>query len=300
MINQTKLLEESAKNKGIISVTPSSSTTKNLQLFITYNCFFKCNYCTIYKNDNQFLDLKHLEYAIEHFKGYRFNFIGGEPLLHPKIKEFTDLACQTQPEVQIDTNGFLLNKIKLNPEITVSASIHFDYLESKNINPLSYINKIKNNNYKNIGLNLICSYNFLKKHYNLIIHLAKIYNLEIIFQDCKKVINEFPEIANLQNRDIEVKFKQNSIKIYTDSEMRHLGFTNFKNYYCTSGVDCAMMDANGNIYRCTSQFIAHRNLNKHQNKQINFNCDSKCDVGICFDYSTGIKIYDKIDKSGLQ
>lgn len=96
---------------------------KLFQVAITYNCNKSCSYCYAHNLRDEYDDMD-----IESFKQVlnwleknnikKFNFTGGEPTLHPKIKEFVSLASERGFKLTILSNGiFPTDLIEALPDV---------------------------------------------------------------------------------------------------------------------------------------------------------------------------------------
>tara|TARA_Y100000034_G_scaffold135968_2_gene210034 strand:- start:464 stop:1321 length:858 start_codon:yes stop_codon:yes gene_type:complete len=92
------------------------SRRNTLQVFITNACNLKCTgYFArkVIKEDNKNIELEEYEKVIKTFlkkKGKQINLLGGEPLLHPKLKEILDINQSNNLKTTIYTNGYFLDK----------------------------------------------------------------------------------------------------------------------------------------------------------------------------------------------
>ena len=82
-----------------------------LQIFITNKCNLKCTGCFARKamgDSNQDISLDEYERVIIDFiqkEGKQINLLGGEPLLHPKLREILDINKKYGLKTTIYTNG---------------------------------------------------------------------------------------------------------------------------------------------------------------------------------------------------
>jgi organic radical activating enzyme len=87
-----------------------------LQVFITNACNLKCNGCfarNIINGNNKYISIKEYNKVIERFLdkgGKQINIIGGEPLLHPKLKEILKINKDKDIKTTVYTNGYFLDK----------------------------------------------------------------------------------------------------------------------------------------------------------------------------------------------
>ena len=94
-----------------------------LEINLVDNCNLNCKGCAHFSNicDKNYVEVKKFEQDLkkitEIFNLYNFRLLGGEPLLHPNLKEILEIARYYLPSsrIVIVTNGLLLDK--LSPEI---------------------------------------------------------------------------------------------------------------------------------------------------------------------------------------
>ncbi len=80
---------------------------------LTNLCNFNCIHCGNFNCNGKHLDFKDIKRAMDDFEehgGKKLIFSGGEPLLHPRIKDILDIASEHSYNVKISTNGFVLAK----------------------------------------------------------------------------------------------------------------------------------------------------------------------------------------------
>jgi len=89
-----------------------------LQVFITNACNLSCEGCfaeSTIKENNLHMRIEEYEKAIANFLkkgGKQINLLGGEPLIHPKLKEIMAINKSNEIKTTIYTNGNLLNRFK--------------------------------------------------------------------------------------------------------------------------------------------------------------------------------------------
>jgi radical SAM protein with 4Fe4S-binding SPASM domain len=91
-------------------MTTRTTGVKLFQVAITYNCNKNCSYCFAKSlrgsyDDMTLDDFKQLLDWMEKNGIKRFNFTGGEPTIHPKIKEFIEMAYRRGFNFSIFSNG---------------------------------------------------------------------------------------------------------------------------------------------------------------------------------------------------
>lgn len=118
--------------------------TKRFYLEITNACNLDCPFCTNEKGQS-FMNINDIENylkQIRDFSDYVYLHVLGEPLLHKKIDEILSITDELKINVQLVTNGTLLNsKIFNHPSLRkLSISLH----SVNNQNDTNYFENIKN------------------------------------------------------------------------------------------------------------------------------------------------------------
>lgn len=183
---------------------------KKIYIEITNTCNLKCPFCTKSKRDKKNMSLEEFSIILKKiypYTKYIYLHVLGEPLLHPNINEFINLAAKDF-YVNITTNGYLINNIKDNKDIRqLNISLHsFSDIYNKSfdeyINDLFNYSDLNNDIYINYRLwsntkyfdNFICK---LEEKYNVKIDKNKINNTlkNNVFLNFKK---EFiwPQVSN--------------------------------------------------------------------------------------------------------
>ena len=118
---------------------------KKVYVEITNNCNLKCSFCNEVKRRKEFLNIEDFKGVLKKINGYTdylYLHLMGEPLLHPQINEFIDLAAKKY-KVNITTNGYLIDKIKNNKNIRqINISLHSYISNSKSLE--EYLENIVN------------------------------------------------------------------------------------------------------------------------------------------------------------
>lgn len=151
---------------------------KKVYIEITNSCNLNCNFCIGTNEEKRFLSEDDFIIILDKLKGYTkylYFHILGEPFIHPKINKFIDLAYDNGFNVNITTNGFLINRLNTDKVRQINISLHSLNLGNNLIE--KYMNNIFNvvDKYNNI----IVSYrmwldnpnkdvilNIINKHYN--------------------------------------------------------------------------------------------------------------------------------------
>lgn len=119
---------------------------KKVYVEITNSCNLKCDFCIKNSRKSRFMTIDEFNIILkrlEHHTKYLYFHILGEPLLHPKINDFIDIAS-IKYKVNITTNGYLIYRIKNNKNIRqINISLHsFDEIYKVSLE--EYMNNIFN------------------------------------------------------------------------------------------------------------------------------------------------------------
>lgn len=88
---------------------------KKFYIEITNVCNLKCNFCPQTQRKQEFMSMETFENILDQIKPYTdyiYFHVKGEPLLHPLIDRFLDLSYEKGFQVNITTNGTLIQKAK--------------------------------------------------------------------------------------------------------------------------------------------------------------------------------------------
>lgn len=157
---------------------------KKIYVEITNRFNLSCDFCI--KNNRKIKDIeiesfKEILTKIKPYTNYLYLHVLGEPLLHKNINELIDIAYENKFNINITTNGYLINNVKYNKNIRqINISLH-SYNEKYKISLDDYLNNIfdsideliKNKTYISLRLWLKNKYtneiiNVLNKKYKII------------------------------------------------------------------------------------------------------------------------------------
>lgn len=117
---------------------------KKIYVEITNKCNLSCEFCIQNKRNSIFMNKNNFEIVLDKLKNttkYLYLHVLGEPLLHPKINEFINLASKNY-FVNITTNGYLIKRIIDNKNIRqINISLH-SYNEKYNKSLNNYLQDI--------------------------------------------------------------------------------------------------------------------------------------------------------------
>jgi organic radical activating enzyme len=196
-----------------------SGRRNTLQVFITNKCNLNCDGCfaKFAMKDNSDISLEEYRRVLLNFldkKGSQINLLGGEPLLHPKIREILNLNREYKIKTTIYTNGYFLGNYSQKDfegiKLRVSLYCKTGGLKSieklpKTSAPIECCFMVSKNTTTE---ELLESANYLEKNYNcnvfFISSIRELNNLEKEFFDdtdltmnllkYKKLIHEFLQL----------------------------------------------------------------------------------------------------------
>lgn len=158
---------------------------KKIYIEITNLCNLNCDFCIKNKRNEEIMNIENFEIILNKIKSYTnyiYLHVLGEPILNPKINEFIFLATKYKINVNLTTNGYLINKIEDNKNIRqINISLH-SFNEKYNISLENYLNNIFSSIDKLIENGTYISLRLWvkSKYYNEIIQiLNKKYNVNI-------------------------------------------------------------------------------------------------------------------------
>lgn len=158
---------------------------KKIYLEITNNCNLNCSFCIKNNRKKKFMSKGEYKFILDKLKPYTkylYFHVSGEPLLHPYVNDFINLASNDY-FINITTNGYLIKRIKNNHNIRqINVSMHSFSSEYKidldtYMNDLiSVIESLKNDTYFSLRFWVDNEYtkdmiNFLEEKYQKKIEL---------------------------------------------------------------------------------------------------------------------------------
>lgn len=118
---------------------------KKIYIETTNLCNLNCDFCIKNRRKKEIMTIQNFKIILSKIKNYTnyiYLHILGEPLLNPKLNEFILLSSNEGFNINITTNGYLIDKIKDNKNIRqVNISLHsFDI--KYNVELKKYLNNI--------------------------------------------------------------------------------------------------------------------------------------------------------------
>ena len=210
------------------------------QVAITYNCNKSCSYCFAENFRGRYKDMsldsfKELLGWLEKNNISSFNFTGGEPTLHPRIKDFVKIAYDKGFKFNIFTNGLfnenLINNFKKVNSFLINYNPKEHYTEReylllhKNLENLSK-EKIKSTIMFNISENIDSCSHILKACSK---YKIKDVMLDLIIPNSLKS-NQFIDTKHFQNKkamllDFMKQLRDKKIKLRISRPMPRCMFT---------------------------------------------------------------------------
>ena len=174
---------------------------KNVYVEITNNCNLNWDFCIKNHRENKFMTKEEFLIILDKLKdviNYLYFHILGEPLLHPNINEFIDMASDNY-KINITTNGYLIDRIKDNKNINMlNISLH-SFNEKYNVSLEKYLDNIFNTidsliEYgTKINLRLWVDN---KDNNNIVEYINKYYDTDIKLEKCKIKDNLYLDISS--------------------------------------------------------------------------------------------------------
>ncbi len=88
---------------------------KRIYIEITNICNLSCSFCPQTKRQPEFMNIDtfcNILDQVKDYTNYLYFHVKGEPFLHPQVDKFLDISYEKGFQVNITTNGTLINKVK--------------------------------------------------------------------------------------------------------------------------------------------------------------------------------------------
>ncbi|MGD9886759.1 MAG: radical SAM/SPASM domain-containing protein [Bacilli bacterium] len=170
---------------------PAPKHFKRVYIEITNVCQLSCAFCLPLKRPIRFMNEQEFVRILREIKPYTdylYLHVKGEPLLHPNLEGFLDLALEHKFQVNLTTNGLLIDAkqviISTHPAVRqINVSLHALQKIDEN-ERLSYVNKLisflrimENTSGKYVSLRFWLGNNHLKSF--VIEHLNQAFNVSL-------------------------------------------------------------------------------------------------------------------------
>lgn len=224
---------------------------KRIYLEISNKCNLNCPFCA-YPKGNDFMDLNNINNYLDQIKpycNYVYLHILGEPLLHPDIEKILQLLDEKDMQLQLVTNGVLLNR-------------HFDLIKHKCLRKLSVSVHSVN------GLHISPDYfitidKLISSDTKAIIDL-RFYDEENLSQDLKDYLNRLKSIYGFKqtSRKDSYKLKENVYVSFAElfewPDMKHEIIS--EEGSCHGGIDMLAINVKGEVTLCCLDPLAYNSL----------------------------------------
>lgn len=118
---------------------------KKVYIEITNGCNLSCNFCIGTKRKIKFMtfsEFKQVLFKVKPYTNYLYFHVLGEPLMHPEIVKFIRYAYECGFNINLTTNGYLIDKLKDIDFIRqINISIH-SFNSKYGVSFFDYINNI--------------------------------------------------------------------------------------------------------------------------------------------------------------
>ena len=224
---------------------------KRVYLEITNSCNLNCSFCTN-KKGNRFLSYDEVNNYLHQIKpvcNYVYLHILGEPLLHPDFNRILDLLDSLDMELQLVTNGVLLNRYqdllihKCLRKLSISVhSINNVDVSSSYFDTLNHL--IENNNSKTIELRFYDTDNLDDRILSFLSELNTKYDVKPTKKNDSYILKE----------NIYVYYQ--SLFKWPDINDPIISY----NGRCHGGVDMLAINSNSDVTLCCLDPYAHNKL----------------------------------------
>jgi MoaA/NifB/PqqE/SkfB family radical SAM enzyme len=235
---------------------------------INEQCNFQCSYCLQKNEKTNSLSLINISKLTESLQfigsDWIFHITGGEPFLERNIVDIcTEIVKKHYLSINtnLSTNNIIEfgNKVDPNRTLLINASVHISEREKRDVNLVSYIDKILFLQKK--GFNVIAYYvvhpDLLKRITEDVLFLRQNGVKNVRLKAFKGFFEGryYPSSYGIDERKLfevfDIDYPEHRI---LDESSRYQGLL------CKAGQKFYLMDRNGNLRRCTSLYKSYGNL----------------------------------------
>lgn len=206
---------------------------KKIYIEITNICNLNCSFCSIDNRKKEEISVEKFEEVlkkINDYTDYIYLHVKGEPLLHKNLKDLLDIANKYQKQVNITTNGTLIEKnidVLNHPAVRqINISLHSENNKDNYFEDIfSSVNKINN---------------------KIIVYRFWTMNNDLLNEKSTDIVNKIifyyklsPECVDKINNDNHIKIKDN---IYIDKANEFIWPDLDNDYYNEIGYCYALKD----------------------------------------------------------
>lgn len=283
---------------------------KEIELVVTDDCNFKCNYCYVKQSKNymSFGTMRSIFLTEYNFQPICFTFFGGEPLLNwDNIKRFIQSIRKIDIfiELKLVTNGYLLTKeiLRFCKEENVMISLSYDGIYSQR--------------FRGQELN----HNLLTKHVKHIHKIISRNNYANLIEDVESIFNLGYDYISIDfDKDAEWYYEQESLaQVLSDLmiwccdnpqknidlfyNVIKLGNTSSRKS-CGAGITKFAYNHDGKKFECSKHIYSDKKLEfiiftNDCCKKFNHYCEGICkygDLDICIAKEIVIKLAKQLDR----
>lgn len=232
---------------------------KRVYLEITNSCNLNCPFCTNKKSD-YFLTLEEINNYITQIKehcNYIYLHILGEPLLHPNFNEILNILDEKSMNLQLVTNGTLLNKY---PDILKHKCLRKISISLHSINNIS----INDSYFENI---------------NKLIDINTNSKIELRFYDKNNLSKQLNDYLNLliNKYDFKITSKNNSYKLKENTYIYFEELFKWPNINdkdistygtCHGAIDMIAINSKSDVTICCLDPYAHNKIGSLKNNSL--------------------------------
>lgn len=266
-------------------------TPVSIYLKITNDCCFHCPFCSVGKARAEYINITFAKKILSSCKKdgvETIYYTGGEPLMHPDIKEIVKFGYDLGLRQVILTNGFLLKSSKITSILKWVDIIGVSFHGTKKLHDetvtikgamtriLTSLDKI-NQAYPALEIGINCTLtekNSNLKELKFLANVAKKYNGSLSISRLNfagkaktnfklTTLNNVAEIIQLlRDEGFKVEFGNCVAHCLLDKSLSHLGRG------CAAGISSACIELNGDLKICPSASFSIGNVKERSLKSL--------------------------------